>query len=200
MRASTRDNQLIIAYNPVSPTNWVYLRFHKYQTKDDTMVLKTTYKDNRFLPKEYIQAIESFRDTDQVMWEVYGLGNFCGGERVAFPEFDKSVHVITPFEIPAHWITWTSLDNGYTDPFAAYWYALSEDGIVYTFMEYTRDIKEEKIIYSDQAKGIVKRSYGKHVITNVVGHDAYNVNNQGAGKGEGKSLITYYNQGGLYNK
>lgn len=200
MRAGTDYNQLIVAYNPVSPTNWVYARFHKGNIDiNTTLVLKTTYIDNRFLDEQYKAAIESYKHTNPVMWSIYGLGEFCGGERIAFPEFSKELHVCTPFQIPHNWVKWCSIDNGYTDPFAVYWYALSEDGIVYVYREYTRIYGEEKIYYSDQAKGIVSRSFGENIITNVVGHDAYNVNNQGAGKGEGKSLISYYNQGGLYN-
>jgi phage terminase large subunit len=200
MRADTDYNQLIIAYNPVSPTNWVYARFHKGNVDTNTtLVLKTTFKDNRFLDEQYILAIKSYEHTNPVMWAIYGLGEFCGGERVAFPEFNRDLHVCVPFKIPANWVKWISIDNGYTDPFAVYWYALSEDGTVYVYRQYTRLHNEEKIYYSDQAKGIVTRSMGENIITNVVGHDAYNVNNQGAGKGEGKSLISYYNQGGLYN-
>jgi PBSX family phage terminase large subunit len=182
-------------YNPVSPQNWVFDRFHKYPL-DITiyMLLKTTYKDNKFLDEQYIKSIERMTG---IYWEIYGLGNFCGGERTGFPEFSKEVHVCTPFEIPFHWKKWTSIDNGYTDPFAVYWYALGEDGIVYVYREYTRIKEEAKILYSEQAKGIIFRQKNEKIITNVVGHDAYSVNNQGAGNT--KSLISYYNDGGLYN-
>lgn len=75
------------------------------------------------------------------------------GNLTAYPEFSPSVHVCEPFDIPKHWIRWAAVDNGYNDPFAWYKGAISEDGTIYVYYEYTRDKKKDpKIHYSDQAR------------------------------------------------
>ena len=66
LRALAGDLELIVSFNPVSKANWVYKRWFAEGRKEypDTMILKTTYKDNRFLPDSYISALEekmSFR-------------------------------------------------------------------------------------------------------------------------------------------
>jgi phage terminase large subunit len=42
----------------------------------DAMILKTTYKDNRFLPKEYGEDLERFKFTSPYDYQVYALGNW----------------------------------------------------------------------------------------------------------------------------
>lgn len=46
----------------------------KYQNRDDCDYLHSTYKDNPFLSKATIAQIESYKDTDENMWRVFGQG------------------------------------------------------------------------------------------------------------------------------
>ena len=60
LRALAGNLQLIISFNPVSKANWVYTRWFDEAAEVDeatTHILKTTYKDNRFLPPEYVAAL-----------------------------------------------------------------------------------------------------------------------------------------------
>ena len=43
-----------------------------------------------------------------------------------FDKFDKTKHVIEPFEIPAQWYRFRAFDYGYSAPFSVGWYAVSE--------------------------------------------------------------------------
>ena len=56
IRALAADLQLFVSFNPVSKANWVYTKWFdpKKATYDEeeTLILRTTYKDNRFLPKD----------------------------------------------------------------------------------------------------------------------------------------------------
>lgn len=45
-------------------------------------------------------------------------------------------HVIDPFEIPASWRVWCSLDWGYSRPFSVGWYAVAPDRRLYRIREY----------------------------------------------------------------
>jgi hypothetical protein len=120
-------------------------------------------------------------------------------KRVAFPEFSYDLHVVKPFEIPAHWRKWRSADNGYTDPFAWYWYTVDEFGTVYVYREYTRDPKEPKVSYSDQARQVALKSGNEHIGFTVVGHDAWAVNplTKNQNTPQGKSIIDFYVEGGV---
>lgn len=45
-------------------------------------------------------------------------------------------HVITPFDIPRHWMIYRGFDFGYAKPFSVGWYAADPDGTVYRIGEY----------------------------------------------------------------
>ena len=56
LRANTPNLQMFFMFNPVSKANWTYKRWFAEGAVvgDDTRILQTTYKDNKFLPPEYI--------------------------------------------------------------------------------------------------------------------------------------------------
>ena len=147
------------------------------------------------------------------------------GNLTAFPEFSRSIHVCEPFKIPDHWTKWASCDNGLggiRDPYAWYKGAISEDGTVYIYYEYTTEKgKGDITYYSDQAKKFMRDStiditeqvkqeiddfhlgyetdgiqqFSKENLQYVVfGVDAFN---KDTSKGTGKSLLDFYSQGGL---
>jgi hypothetical protein len=133
-------------------------------------------------------------------WEIY--------DDQAFPEFDYETHTCDSFPIPLHWKRWRSADNGYDDPFAWYWHAVSEDGTVYTYREYTRNEKDPKVIYKEQAERVTELStcvdinnprmgsIPEKIMYTVVGHDAFASHVRDAA---GKELVDYYSEGGVYN-
>lgn len=124
---------------------------------------------------------------------------FSAAEGVAFPEFSYDLHVIKPFEIPDHWRKWRSADNGYTDPFAWHWYAVDEFGTVYVYREYTREPKNPKVSYSDQARQVTLLTGNEHPGFTVVGHDAWSVHplTKSQNYPQGKSIIDFYIEGGV---
>jgi hypothetical protein len=127
---------------------------------------------------------------------------FEAAEGVAFGEFSYDIHVCKPLELPKHWRKWRSVDNGYTDAFAWYWYAVDDDGKVYVYREYTRNPKiDNKVAYSDQAKKVKSSSGNESVSYTVAGHDAFAVHNQTitTHTPQGKSIIDYYTEGGVSN-
>lgn len=83
------------------------------------------------------------------------------GEGTAFPEFAWQIHVCKDFAIPTWWKRWRANDPGYNDPFAWYWLAVDEDGVVYVYREYTRSPSEERLTYSEQAKKVAELSYAR---------------------------------------
>lgn len=56
-------------------------------------------------------------------------------EGQAFPEFDKSVHVVKPFQIPREWPKWRAIDYGYQVPYACLWGTRSPSGAIFIYRE-----------------------------------------------------------------
>ena len=97
--------KIILAYNPtISPYHWL-------RQMNDVDRFVTTYKDNPFLPKEMIQAIEDLKEKNPKYWTIYGLGNFAPNEKAIY-QFE----IVDDFE--AEFVAF-GLDWGYSqDPTA----------------------------------------------------------------------------------
>ena len=72
---------IFIDYNPADEFHWIY---DKVLNRSDCCFIKSTYKDNPFLPKEQIHEIESYRDTDSNFWRIYGEGERGHSEGVIY--------------------------------------------------------------------------------------------------------------------
>lgn len=87
LRAKEPDLQVFCSFNPVSKANWVYKKWFAEDAiinPNTTMILKTTYKDNKFLPKEYTDALEEKARTNPTYYRIYALGEFCSLDRLVF--------------------------------------------------------------------------------------------------------------------
>ena len=72
---TTSYKQIIFSFNPVSITHWLKAEFFN-EGKKDCLTVHSTYKDNKFLDKEAITVLESFKDTDPYYYMVYCLGEW----------------------------------------------------------------------------------------------------------------------------
>lgn len=73
--------RLILSFNPILKEHWIYKEYFsiwednkQYVEKEDVSILKTTYKDNKFLTPDDIAALEN--ESDPYYYEVYTLGNW----------------------------------------------------------------------------------------------------------------------------
>jgi phage terminase large subunit len=97
--------KIILAYNPtVSPFNWL-------RQMQDCERFVTTYKDNPYIPKEMVKAIEDLQFTSPKKYLIYGKGEFAANEKAIY-KFD----IVDDFE--ADFVAF-GLDWGYSqDPTA----------------------------------------------------------------------------------
>jgi len=172
------------------------IRFIPAKVYDNTILTKNDPKYIKRLENLPLAKRKAYLEGD---WDIY--------EGKAFPEFSEDIHVVDDFEIPKHWVKWMALDNGYADPFYFAWFAISEDGIVYLYREYTRKHSDIRIAYSEQGKnameimskpyydenGILREDY-EDIEVCVAGLDAFNKHHRDV---SGKTLIDYYVQGGF---
>lgn len=75
MRGKGIKRKMFITFNPVNINHWLKKVFIDHK-KDDSFVLKTTYKDNAFISKEDIKVLEDYKYTSPYYYEVYCLGNW----------------------------------------------------------------------------------------------------------------------------
>lgn len=75
--------QMILTFNPISITHWLKERFFD-RCDPRALVHESTYRDNRFLTREAIETLESFRETDEYYYMVYCLGQWGVTGRTVF--------------------------------------------------------------------------------------------------------------------
>ena len=168
--------------------------------------IPATVYDNVDLMKNdpaYVRRLENLSEDKKKAllhgdWDVY--------EGMAFEKWNPKLHIVDPFEIPSHWRQWMAVDNGYTDPFAWYWFAVDEFGTVYITREFTREYDDPKLTYRQQAEQVTQineyeeydihtgETYEKTLRLDeiVLGHDAFAKSHE-----TGKTLVDYYEEGGL---
>lgn len=75
LRGGKSKKQIILSFNPIDINHWLKTKLID-SNRSNIKVLHTTYKDNRFLDIEYIQELESYRDSDPYYYSVYCLGQW----------------------------------------------------------------------------------------------------------------------------
>lgn len=118
LRPSTEyeNPQIYLMFNPISKKNWVYEYFFVGEPPKNSIILNTTYKDNKFLTKDYIEELEHLQDRNPAYYRIYTLGEFATLDKLVFPTYTTGI--ISDDDIKGLPV-WTGLDFGYVnDPSA----------------------------------------------------------------------------------
>ncbi len=136
LRPKEPNPQMFFMLNPVSKTNWVYKRWFAEDAviNDDTHILKTTYKDNRFLPAEYIQSLLQLATTNPTYYKIYVEGEFCSLDKLVFHNWE--VKDFDNAAIKGQLLC--GLDFGYVNDITAFICSLldEENKTIYIFKEW----------------------------------------------------------------
>jgi hypothetical protein len=86
-------------------------------------------------------------------------GNWEAYEDSSFPEFNKEIHVIKPFDIPRNWMRFRTCDWGYSSPACCLWLAVDFDNNIFVYRELytqriTADIFARKVLDAEQGEYI----------------------------------------------
>ena len=84
LRGGRESKQMVLTFNPISALHWLKRRFFDRQ-EPRARILKTTYRDNRFLDKAYEETLLSYRETDPYYYSVYCLGEWGVYGKSLFP-------------------------------------------------------------------------------------------------------------------
>ena len=108
------ESKLIFDYNPSESTSWLY-----ELPTDESIMIKSTYKDNPFLPQSIRSQIEDLKRTDEALYQIYALGEKAISKSNIYSNWSFIPHR------PARFVNYVyGLDFGYNHPTAlmrVYW-------------------------------------------------------------------------------
>jgi phage terminase large subunit len=108
------ENKLIFDYNPSESSSWLY-----ELPQEESIMIKSTYKDNPFLPQSIRAQIEDLKRTDEALYQIYALGEKAISKSNIYSNWSFVPHR------PARFVNYVyGLDFGYNHPTAlmrVYW-------------------------------------------------------------------------------
>ncbi len=135
MRVADKMGDIFGTMTPLKGLTFVYRQIYLNPKNDPEIWYEfMEWADNPFLPKKEVALLEN--SLDETTRQARQYGKFCTREGLVYPEFDESVHVIDPFDVPEAWQSLISVDPGLKNPLSAHWYAVDYDGNVYVVAEH----------------------------------------------------------------
>lgn len=148
--------QIVLACNPDAPQHWV-----KQRCDAGTMrMIYSRHRDNPLLVNadgtltergvDYMEKLDALTGVRRLR---YRDGIWAAAEGLVYEGWDDAVHLIDPFDVPADWQRFITVDFGYTAPFAAQLWAEDGDGRLYLMREWVRTrmlVEDHAIVIRDR--------------------------------------------------
>jgi len=166
--------KLIFDYNPSDSSSWLY-----ELPKEESILIKSTYRDNPFLPNSIRAQIEDLKRTDEALYQIYALGEKAISKSNIYSNWTFLSHR------PARFVNYVyGLDFGYNHPTAlmrVYW---CDNDIYIEPVIYESYLTTTMLIEKLQAMGIeqtvtIMADYSRPEIIqemNIAGFDVQNAN------------------------
>ena len=75
MRGAAANQQIIMSFNPVSKSSWLF-DFCEINPPESFTYSHSTYKDNPFLPDEYVKALDEMETRNPDKYRIFGRGEW----------------------------------------------------------------------------------------------------------------------------
>lgn len=155
MRVLDKCGEIFGTMTPLKGLTWVYDLIYLNKNNDsEVWYEQMSWNDNPYLNKEEIKTLESTLSLEEL--EARKHGKFVGNGGLVYSEFDESINVIEPFNIPFDWYDNISIDPGLKNPLSAHWYCVDYDGNVYVVAEHYEEGKSVEY-HADMIKQICKK-------------------------------------------
>ena len=102
------EDKLIFDYNPSDSASWLY-----ELPADESIKIKSTYRDNPFLPESIKAQIEDLKRTDEALYQIYALGEKAISKSNIYSNWSFVAHRPSKFVKYVY-----GLDFGYNHPTA----------------------------------------------------------------------------------
>ena len=106
--------QIILTFNPISALHWLKKVFFDFK-KDNATIVKSTYKDNKFIDPEYVKVLEDLKNQDETYYKIYALGEWGVLGNLVYTNY---VVEDIPLNDESYNAIYYGLDFGYNDPSA----------------------------------------------------------------------------------
>jgi phage terminase large subunit len=170
------EGKLIFDYNPSESASWLY-----DLPKEESILIKSTYKDNPFLPDSIRRQIEDLKRTDESLYQIYALGEKAISKSNIYSNWTFVKHRPARF---VHYVY--GIDFGYNHPTAlmrVYW---CEDDIYIEPVIYESYLTTTNLIERCEQLGVEKNvtivaDYARPEIIaemNNAGYDVQNANKE----------------------
>ena len=141
--------QVYMDFNPSDQFHWIY---DHVLTRNDAILIKSTYKDNPFLDAETVKEIKRLKDTDENYWRIYGLGERATSTTAVYNHWQLID------ELPKDGERIFGLDFGYNHPLALVEVVLFDDDI------YARERIYQRALETPDAIKLIRDVVGKHIV------------------------------------
>lgn len=102
------EDKIIFDYNPSDSVSWLY-----ELPKDESTLIKSTYRDNPFLPESIKLQIEDLKRTDEALYQIYALGEKAISKSNIYSNWSFVTHR------PSRFVKYVyGIDFGYNHPTA----------------------------------------------------------------------------------
>lgn len=155
--------------------------------KNTRLFIPSFVTDNKFLMEsdpEYVKRLDALPEKER---KALKEGNWDIFDGQYFKDFDRSIHVIEPFEIPEKWDRYRTMDYG-LDMLACYWIAIDPRGNEFVYKE----LYEPDLIISDAAKRILEVNGEDKIKYSYAPPDLWNRRND-----TGKSAYEIFRENGV---
>lgn len=166
------ETKLIFDYNPSDSSSWLY-----ELPKDESILIKSTYKDNPFLPETIKRQIEDLKRTDEALYQIYALGEKAISKSNIYSNWTFIKHRPAKFTSYVY-----GLDFGYNHPTAlmrVYWRdndIFIEPVIYESYLTTTNLIEKMKILNVEENVEILA-DYSRPEIIQELNNSGFNVLN-----------------------
>ena len=100
--------------------------------KDEFVFVQSKAKDNPHLAESYVDVLRSMPEH---LRKAYLDGSWDIFSGQVFSEWDSTRHIEDLDAVPPSWTRFRSMDWGFSKPYAVYWHAVDEDGVIHTYRE-----------------------------------------------------------------
>jgi phage terminase large subunit len=166
------ESKLIFDYNPSDSNSWLY-----DLPKNESVLIKSTYKDNPFLPESIKTQIEDLKRTDEALYQIYALGEKAISKSNIYSNWTFLPHR------PARFTQYIyGLDFGYNHPNALmriYWHEkdIFIEPVIYESYLTTSDLLERFEQLNIEKNADIIADYARPEIIAELNNNGYNVIN-----------------------
>lgn len=166
------ESKLIFDYNPSESSGWLY-----ELPEEESILIKSTYKDNPFLPESIKRQIEDLKRTDEALYQIYALGEKAISKSNIYSNWTFLQHRPAKFTQFVY-----GLDFGFNHPTAlirVYWHEkdIYIEPVIYESYLTTTDLIDRMSSLGIDKSTDILADYSRPEIIAEMQIAGYNVNN-----------------------